>query len=526
MAELQTNGDFSDITLGAAKAVTQISNADPAIITLAASHGYVAGNFIYLADFDESLFPTILNDLPASHDFTGDDTEDGWTMLGSPATCETDADSKLTVVVDTVGQGINVALDIVEGTIYRMSVPFTITDKESGNEWVALWSENDNIEFLFGTSDNIYVNRNGDTCFIFSGNGTKVLYFKALDTVIGETLVIDCDKVTNGFTFTLDNPLIQEVANLDGNVYELGTFTGDTAPLSNYAGDLDLSGLAGVTSAGNAKLVTLTDWTVGDGVGPFRNVGVKNSIDLPVSHDFLVAGDTGGWKVEESPTVCETDADGKLSFTPSASWDGIWTKVYMTPMDTHQRISFDFTMSNANDGELVFAFWDGGFEITSVAGTGVTLSGNTVILTESTRVTIDCNSPFFGTWTPFKFLAFGYVDGFSFTIANFVTEIIYDLTVQVTGSQSAETSLLQDVAEVNGKKYKISFGVSDRTAGGAAPTAGGDDGTEQIANGSYSEVLTAVGPDNSGLKFSDGFIGKVDDLLIESFAGAAMLLGF
>lgn len=50
---LVTNGDFSDVTLAAAKGVTGITKANPGVVTFDAGHGYVDGDIIYFSGLTE-----------------------------------------------------------------------------------------------------------------------------------------------------------------------------------------------------------------------------------------------------------------------------------------------------------------------------------------------------------------------------------------------------------------------------------------------------------------------------------------
>jgi hypothetical protein len=92
---------------------------------------------------------------------------------------------------------------------------------------------------------------------------------------------------------------------------------------------------------------------------------------------------------------------------------------------------------------------------------------------------------------------------------------ITEIKAQVTGSQTTESSILQDASEDTTAEFRISWTLADRTAGGTTPTSGGTDGTEVITNDDHTETLITEDTSDSGLKISTGFIGTVDDLTIE-----------
>jgi hypothetical protein len=84
-----------------------------------------------------------------------------------------------------------------------------------------------------------------------------------------------------------------------------------------------------------------------------------------------------------------------------------------------------------------------------------------------------------------------------------------------SGAQTADSRLYQPFVVDEDEAVKITFTVSSYSAGKVAPLLGLAEGTDVIANGTYTQTLTATaGTDKIGFIADADFIGKIDDVTI------------
>jgi hypothetical protein len=469
--------------------------------------GLDEGDFMALSGFGEVLgVSNVINDLPASHDFLVSG-QDGWFRAEFPTSADTDAGSIATVVIDAQGEGVDTDFPVVNGKIYKLTFDFTITGN-APTETLSVWHNGFDFIPIYAIGGTLVNNRYGSSsrpAVELDTDGAITIYFLAWDTLTS-FLTFDAEVVTDGFTFTIDNPVINEVFPVDGNIYELGAFTDNTAPLSSYLGDLDLSGLAAPTGAGLGSLATLDDWAAGDGVGPYQEV---SNAELITNGDMEL---DSNWINSSTPTTQERSAEQAHSLTYSrkfvgnSSNDGI--KQVAIPVSTIGSL-YLMTAWIYGDGtnKLQIRYIDSGNQFYS-----------------------DNQGDIFPVgWTHISFVVMGAgaVPNVSFGLgASDTTGTFYidDVSIkkitarsaQVTGSQSAETSLLQDLSEAAGKRFNVAWDMSERSAGGVKPSSGGADGVEQTVDGSYFEILKCLNTDNSGLKPSVAYVGLLDNIVFLS----------
>jgi len=85
------------------------------------------------------------------------------------------------------------------------------------------------------------------------------------------------------------------------------------------------------------------------------------------------------------------------------------------------------------------------------------------------------------------------------------------------GSQTASSSLYQDMGIVAGRKYKVVFTISSHTAGQVRVNLGGSAaGTWRNSDGTYSEFIVAVGGlPNGYIGANSTFVGDIDDVSVK-----------
>jgi hypothetical protein len=318
--------------------------------------------------------------------------------------------------------------------------------------------------------------------------GSKTTYtwvFKAL-TIFGcATTQI---SMSAGNKVYIDNLSLEPIMALDNNVYEIYDIVDNTAKLRNHVGDLDLSDSTSATGAGTCKVITIDDWVVGDGVGSYIDID-RDSPELVIDGDMTSAINWqvgAGWSIGGGVAT----SDGSPGYLNQNSI-----------ITTGKVYKVEFEVTAYTSGTII------GY-INSPWDWIETATGTYSYILEATSESL-------------RFYSAAFIG----SIDNVSIKEVSDISVQVTGSQSAETSIIQNVNEIVDEELRTSFSVIDRTAGGVTPTAGGTDGTEVITNGDHSENLITVGTDDSGLKISTGFMGRVDDLTIEEVERGSKLLG-
>jgi hypothetical protein len=400
------------------------------------------GDFINLSGFGE-----VLDDDSVTNGVFATDTDwtkgTGWTIAAGVASCDGSQTAN-----SRVEQDVEIS---TTPTLYKIT--YDLVSQSAG--------------FVFARLDESAI---GSSQFI-PDTYTEYLWSDALAT--GNLRIVG----NVDFIGSIDNVTCEKVFHIDDNIYEVGEFTDNTAPLKSHKGDLDLSELAGVTGAGYGQVATLDDWTVGDGVGPYIEV---DKTELVTNGDFATDSDWNkgtGWTISGGVASHGGGAGGYLDQDL-----GLETgKFYI--------LRFDVSRVGGNLLGYIDTPWDW----------NISVSNSYIYIMEANQSLIRF----------FPSVFEGSIDNVS------IKEVLIS-KVQVTGSQDAESSMLQNVDEETDKVYDIEWTIADRTAGGVTASAGDDDGTEKITNGAQlEEDLTAINTTDSGLKFSTGFVGTIDDLIID-----------
>lgn len=399
--------------------------------------------------------------------------------------------------------------DIQSGSPSIAGDTITFADEVSSVRESAYWTTgktykiNCTVANYSGSGDIALPYDGSGTSLLVSANGTYEYYYTPDDNVsayiysfAGHT----CDVTVN---------FIQEVKPVDGTIYELGAFTNNTAPLKNYLGDFDLSDLAAATGSGNGHLATVDDYTTGDGVGPFRKIDEASELWDPDAAVFA-GSSTYSWIDYANNTLANVANELEITFV-----DGVGGA--RVSLNDAADLSSDLT-ANQIYKLSVDAYYTGG------------AAGVKLLLYNPSGAVVNTYSPEFTlvktTYTIY-FKAGGATDVLLRLDDMATSNIVYidnlslkevsEQSVQITGSQTSETNLLQDLGEAALDEFNVGFEVVDRQDGGIKPTAGGADGTEVLASGTYDESITALNAEDTGLKFSSACRCKVDNLLLKEF---------
>ena len=92
-------------------------------------------------------------------------------------------------------------------------------------------------------------------------------------------------------------------------------------------------------------------------------------------------------------------------------------------------------------------------------------------------------------------------------------------TANCDGSQSGNTDLTQIIATSVGKQYKITYTVSNYSAGTIKTRlSSGNTTAEQSSNGTFTEIITAAGAGGFRLRGNSTFVGSVDNVSVKEYA--------
>jgi len=135
----------------------------------------------------------LINDFPASHDFLAVSPQDGWTLYGTPTTCSTDGDSKLTVVLDENYEGVYIKPITIVGKLYRLTFDATVTDLTS-DEKLQIYCVH--LTLISGTAD-------------ITANGTYSCIYRA--SAAAPTIYMRGVNYSDSISFTIDNPSFTQI---------------------------------------------------------------------------------------------------------------------------------------------------------------------------------------------------------------------------------------------------------------------------------------------------------------------------
>lgn len=87
-------------------------------------------------------------------------------------------------------------------------------------------------------------------------------------------------------------------------------------------------------------------------------------------------------------------------------------------------------------------------------------------------------------------------------------------------ASGAASSMLQDIGAVSGRFYKVTWTVSNSTSGGTSSYVGGASGTTVLGNGTYTQIVRAVGQSTVGISCSTVFDGSIDNVSVVNVGAA------
>lgn len=87
------------------------------------------------------------------------------------------------------------------------------------------------------------------------------------------------------------------------------------------------------------------------------------------------------------------------------------------------------------------------------------------------------------------------------------------------GSQAGDADLTQDLSLVQGETYRVTFTVSNYSAGNVTPVVGDTEGTDRGEDGTFTEDIVCGAGTDLDIRADLDFVGDIDDVSIVQIGG-------